>query len=32
MFHAFVKKTQATPGHEITLGRKRLSEMLHEKT
>jgi phage-related protein len=28
VFHAFVKKTQATPESEIQLGRKRLLEML----
>jgi phage-related protein len=28
IFHAFVKKTQRTPEHEIALGKKRLKEML----
>lgn len=32
LFHAFVKKTQKTPLHDIELGRKRLKEMLDEKT
>src|SRR2546425_800052 len=32
VFHAFVKKTQRTPLQEIELGRKRLKEMLDEKT
>ncbi|SRR5258705_13730657 len=33
VFHAFVKKTQKTPGSEMNLGRKRLKEMLaDEKT
>lgn len=31
IFHAFVKKTQRTPAHEIALARKRLKEMLDEK-
>lgn len=31
VFHAFVKKTQKTPQHEIELGKKRLREMLYEK-
>ena len=31
IFHAFVKKTQKTPLHEIELGRKRIKEMLDEK-
>jgi phage-related protein len=31
VFHAFVKKSQATPKHEIELGKKRLKEMLNEK-
>jgi phage-related protein len=31
IFHAFVKKTQATPGREMELGRKRLKELLHEE-
>jgi phage-related protein len=30
VFHAFHKKTQKTPTHEITLGRQRLNEVLHE--
>ena len=29
VFHAFVKKTQTTPQHEIELGRIRLKEMLN---
>jgi phage-related protein len=28
VFHAFVKKTQRTPPHEIELARKRLEELL----
>ena len=32
LFHAFVKKTQKTSLHDIELGRKRLKEMLDEKT
>lgn len=28
VFHAFVKKTQKTPEAELTLGKKRLKEML----
>jgi len=32
IFHAFVKKTQKTPSHEVDLGRKRLKEMLDENT
>ncbi len=28
IFHAFAKKTQKTPDHEIALGRKRLKELL----
>lgn len=28
VFHAFTKKTQETPKHEIEVGRKRLKEML----
>jgi phage-related protein len=28
VFHAFVKKTQKTPGAELDIGRKRLKEML----
>ena len=31
VFHAFVKKTQATPVREIDLGKKRLKELLHEE-
>ena len=31
VFHAFMKKTQATPTHELDLGKKRLKELLHEK-
>lgn len=31
VFHAFVKKTRATPKHEIDLGKKRLQELLHEE-
>jgi phage-related protein len=30
IFHAFVKKTQKTPPQEITLGKKRLKELLDE--
>ena len=30
IFHAFAKKTQATPHREIELGAKRLKEMLDE--
>jgi phage-related protein len=29
IFHAFQKKTQKTPDHEIELGKKRLKELLH---
>lgn len=32
VFHAFMKKTQKTSQREIILGRKRLKEMLDEKT
>ena len=32
IFHAFVKKTQKTPPHEIALAQKRLREMLHEES
>jgi len=32
IFHAFTKKTQKTPQHEITLARDRLKEMLDEKS
>jgi phage-related protein len=28
VFHAFTKKTQKTPQHEIELGQQRLKEML----
>ncbi len=31
VFHAFQKKTQKTPDHEIDVGEKRLKEMLDEK-
>lgn len=31
VFHAFVKKTQKTPDHEIRLAQRRLREMSHEK-
>ncbi len=31
VFHAFVKKTQATVLRELDLGRKRLKELLHEE-
>jgi len=31
IFHAFQKRTQATPQAEIELGRKRLKELLNEK-
>ena len=31
VFHAFVKKTQATPLRELNLGKKRLKELLHEE-
>ena len=31
VFHAFVKKTQATPVRELDLGKKRLKELLHEE-
>ena len=31
IFHAFAKKTQKTPLHEIALARNRLREMLDEK-
>jgi len=30
VFHAFQKKTQKTPAHELTVGRQRLNEVLHE--
>jgi phage-related protein len=32
IFHAFAKKTQKTPQHEIALARKRLKEMLDEES
>lgn len=31
VFHAFAKKSQKTPRHEIEMGRKRLKEMLDGK-
>jgi len=31
IFHAFAKKTQKTPAHEIALAQKRLKEMLDEE-
>jgi len=31
VFHAFLKKSQATPKHEMELGKKRLKELLDEK-
>lgn len=31
VFHAFAKKTQATPRRELDLGKKRLKELLHEE-
>jgi phage-related protein len=31
VFHAFVKKSQATPVRELNLGKKRLKELLHEE-
>lgn len=31
IFHAFMKKTQQTPKHEIDLGAKRLKEILNEE-
>lgn len=31
IFHAFVKKTQKTPEHEIALAKIRLREMINEK-
>ncbi len=31
IFHIFTKKTQKTPANEISLGRKRLREMLYEQ-
>jgi phage-related protein len=32
IFHAFTKKTRQTPPAEIELGRKRLKELIDEKT
>lgn len=32
IFHAFVKKTQKTPQHEIALAQQRLKELLDEKS
>ena len=32
VFHAFVKKTQATPPRELNLARRRLTEMQNEKS
>jgi len=31
IFHAFMKKTQKTPYHEIEVGKKRLKEMFYEE-
>lgn len=31
VLHAFVKKSQATPKHELDLGKKRLKELLYEE-
>jgi phage-related protein len=31
VFHAFQKKTQQTPKHEIDIGQRRLRELLDEK-
>jgi phage-related protein len=31
VFHAFQKKTEKTPKHEIEIGKKRLKELLDEK-
>ena len=31
IFHAFIKKTQKTPKHDIDLGKKRLKEILNEE-
>lgn len=31
VFHAFMKKSQAIPTHELQLGKRRLKEMLHEE-
>jgi phage-related protein len=32
IFHAFAKKTQKTPPHEITLAQKRLKEVFDEES
>jgi len=32
VFHAFVKKSRATPQQEVELGRKRLKELLDEES
>jgi len=32
VFHAFVKKSRATPRQEVELGRKRLKELLDEES
>ena len=32
IFHAFLKKTQKTPPHEMVLAQKRLKEMLDEES
>ena len=32
IFHAFVKKTQKTPPHEVALAQKRLKEMVDEES
>jgi phage-related protein len=32
VFHAFVKKSQATPNADLDLGKRRLKELLHEET
>ncbi len=31
VFHAFMKKSQTTPKHELDLGKKRLEELRHEE-
>jgi phage-related protein len=31
VFHGFQKKTQKTPTHEITVGKQRLREVLHDQ-
>lgn len=31
VFHAFVKKSQTTPNHEMELGKRRLKELLDEE-